>query len=255
MSGIRWREEIRNGSGVGYRTGETDDGDFIAEWPGLGTFRGNARTTHFERAEGADPAYAAKLEHGVARAFTRHLEGKIALHGGAAGRDGNAIVLLGDSGSGKSTATAVLCARRGFSVLADDVVAIDAAASGYVVTPTEAHHWLRDGAWELLGLAGGPESEVVIGSGAPCEPAALGALVYLTRDDGATSVTLARMTGHEALTAIVRSTFRLWQGGQRRDLDHAAALCSSLPIWRLRRPINAPIDEVAEVLESTLELS
>ncbi|MCK9487722.1 MAG: hypothetical protein M0R73_13695 [Dehalococcoidia bacterium] len=55
------------------------------------------------------------------------------LHAGAAGREGSALVLLGQSGSGKSTATyAALCA--GWEVLGDDHVVLRRTGKGIEVT-------------------------------------------------------------------------------------------------------------------------
>jgi hypothetical protein len=52
------------------------------------------------------------------------LPGQVMLHAGAVERDGQVVVVAGDSGRGKSTLTAALV-QRGYRYLTDEVVAID----------------------------------------------------------------------------------------------------------------------------------
>ena len=63
-----------------------------------------------------------------------HQRGLLVLHGSAIAANGGAVAFLGPSGSGKSTAAASLCSE-GYSILTDDVVAIDAEGDVPIIHP------------------------------------------------------------------------------------------------------------------------
>jgi hypothetical protein len=63
-----------------------------------------------------------------------HQRGLLVLHGSAIAINGGAVAFLGPSGSGKSTAAASLCSE-GYSILADDVLAIDARGDVPIIHP------------------------------------------------------------------------------------------------------------------------
>ncbi len=254
MSDVRWHVESGGAAAPAHRVGTTSSGEFVAEWEGIGTFRGSASAGHFEPDPRADPRIAAKLERGVARAFQQQIAGKLALHAGAAERAGKAVVLLGASGSGKSTATATLCAREGFSLLADDVAAIDQEGDHFVVRPTEAVHSLRDGALALMGFDE-TRAPATLGTGCAGESSRLAAVVLLSPRVEASSVTVQRLRGREALTALVRSTFHLWPDARRNDLDRISEVCERVAVWQLQRPLDASLASVAEMLVFACEAS
>lgn len=66
--------------------------------------------------------------------FVLRLRGFTCLHASAVAIDGQAVVLLGASGAGKSTAAAWF-ARNGYAVLSDDVVALARCGNHYLVQP------------------------------------------------------------------------------------------------------------------------
>ena len=86
---------------------------------------GSSITFELEGAGRIDAARPFLLGSGLGALLMQR--GSTVLHGNAITRDGtrNAIICIGDSGAGKST-TAIAMARRGFSVLADDICPIDA---------------------------------------------------------------------------------------------------------------------------------
>ncbi len=71
---------------------------------------------------------------GPALALLLMQRGYLVLHGGAVAFSGNAVVLLGPAGMGKSTLTAELC-KLGGELLTDDVVTIDTAENPPKVLP------------------------------------------------------------------------------------------------------------------------
>lgn len=61
-----------------------------------------------------------------------HQRGLLVLHGSVVGINGSAVAFLGESGWGKSTMVAALCAQ-GHQMIADDVLVIDFATTGYPI--------------------------------------------------------------------------------------------------------------------------
>lgn len=72
--------------------------------------------------------------------FVLRLRGVVCLHASAVEIAGRAVAIVGPAGAGKST-TAAAFARRGRSVISDDVVALEDNGDGYTVYP--AYPWLR----------------------------------------------------------------------------------------------------------------
>lgn len=67
------------------------------------------------------------MHHVIAHVLS--LSGRLVAHGAAVGRGGGAVLLLGSSGSGKST-SAYLASLGGWSLLSDDLVVVRRTASG-----------------------------------------------------------------------------------------------------------------------------
>jgi hypothetical protein len=70
--------------------------------------------------------------------YALRLRGTVALHASAVAVEGRAIALVGGAGAGKST-TAACFALKGYSILADDVSAIDNEGDGFHVRPAYPH--------------------------------------------------------------------------------------------------------------------
>ncbi|MBC8144723.1 MAG: hypothetical protein H7X80_04000 [bacterium] len=64
--------------------------------------------------------------------------GQFVLHASAVARNGRAIAFAGESGAGKST-TAATFLRNGYSLVADDIVAIDTTSPGFQIFPGLSH--------------------------------------------------------------------------------------------------------------------
>jgi hypothetical protein len=87
--------------------------------------------------------------------YVLRLRGTVALHASAVAVDGQAVAFVGGAGAGKST-TAACFALKGFSILADDVSAIDHERDVFHVRPAYPH--LRLWPASVASLLGGAEA-------------------------------------------------------------------------------------------------
>lgn len=120
------------------------------EVPGIGRYQAREGTEIVvDTAAGTDPATERLYLLGTAMGATMMLRGTLVLHGNSFRIGDGAAVVLGHSGAGKSTLAAELD-RRGYDVLTDDVVPVDArgqALPGYPrikLWPDALHRLGRD---------------------------------------------------------------------------------------------------------------
>lgn len=169
----------------------------------------------------------------------------LVLHACAAGCNGEAILILGAKGYGKSSLTAALYAR-GWSLVADDVVGIPAEAPAAAlpglpqlkVWPDAAAACLSLDEASLPRLAPGYEKRCLrTDHRFPATPVPIAAAYVL---DGGPQPQAERLTGQEALIEIVRNTYHIDLLGDMGlaafHLQQAARLAAAVPLYRLRRP-------------------
>jgi hypothetical protein len=140
--------------------------------------------------------------------------GLLVFHASAAVREGNAILVAGSSGAGKSTTIAALM-TRGWTVQSDDVSAVRISANGVVqVLPGTRHLHLDDGAADSLALDRDGlvrhdwhrgKMSVPAVRGEVREVAALRRIVILDRTDG--PMQAEQVTGHAKLPLLLRALY------------------------------------------------
>ncbi|GAB5537300.1 MAG: hypothetical protein Rubg2KO_35490 [Rubricoccaceae bacterium] len=101
--------------------------------------------------DSTDEAFAQQCVVGPGLGVLLHQRGMLVLHGAALDVNGQAVVLLGEKGAGKSTTAAALIAR-GHRLLTDDLVALDPSASAPTVLPGPTQMKLWPEAIEAIGL-------------------------------------------------------------------------------------------------------
>lgn len=182
--------------------------------------------------------------------------GVVTLHAAAVACAGRAALVVGSSGSGKST-TALACAAAGFGFLGDDQVAVSWAQGSPVAHSLFASARV-DGIVDRLGrgVAGAvdqppsgkalvllPESAVVV-------PSAGVATVIVASVGGGEDSTLERATAKEALRATVPSTMLGVAVDRPAVLQACARVVLGRPTYRLRlgRDLDAVPGMVARAL-------
>ena len=103
----------------------TADGGSELVCPGFGTFRFDGRDLglQLEQAQSRPDIQALVLNTGLP--FALMMKGEILIHAAAVQTAQGAVLFAGPSGVGKSN-LAALCARRGYKILADNMVRLDA---------------------------------------------------------------------------------------------------------------------------------
>jgi hypothetical protein len=126
------------------------------EVPGVARYlAAGGRTLTVEPLPGADPAAVVRFARSTPLAALCYQRGMEAWHAAVAVRADRAVVLAGESATGKSTLLAALMGR-GWRMLGDDLAAVTLCANGgLMVLPTRAEIRLWPDAVEQLGEAPG----------------------------------------------------------------------------------------------------
>lgn len=236
-----WIASLRADGHLVFRVGKRG-GRRVAEWAGLCTLdvAENGEDARFEVAPEADRALADKVFDGLARGLVRHLGGAWSLHGACIARGGKAILLLGESGAGKSTAAAMLSRLPGAGLVADDIAFLDDRVDGPWVLPSEKRVWLFDESARALGQATGralPNGKRPYDAPAESEPARLVGIVALTFGTGDPSIRAAE--GAELFDWLVPSVVRFAVDDialRRKELVFLGELLRVVPSYVLTRP-------------------
>lgn len=239
---VRWLADCFESGVLSARVGR--DGDrLVAEWPD--------RLSLSVKRDGTDLVLAPhpsvevsdleKLRRGAVRLLLAHLGGAIPLHGSAVAIDGQAVVLIGGSGLGKSTLAAALCDRIGASLLADDAVVIERRGDTYQVLAVEQNHWLDKASAAALGRPSDFEVEKVPLAARRVDvlDAPLTMIAHLAfREDGA-APRLVPLVGLDAVAGLLAQLTRFVvdePAVARRDLGVLGDLVDRTRIVRLERP-------------------
>jgi Coenzyme PQQ synthesis protein D (PqqD) len=143
------------------------------------------------------------------------------IHGGAMARDGAGFAVPAACGSGKATLIAYLNAQKGYTYIADDMIAL-AAPDGRIV-PWPMPLSLKEGSWQLLSewyphLASFPQyrstrgeaRQIMPPAGAwNAKPVPLHAFIFPSYVAGA-AATLTRLTASQAFERLLSD--RIWLG-------------------------------------------
>jgi hypothetical protein len=190
---------------------------------------------------------------GPAVAFLLHQRGFLVLHASAIVHDGQAVLLLGFSGTGKSTIAGALI-QRGHALISDDVVAVDTEA----LTPRVTGGYPELKMWpdSLLAIGEKPDSlrrllpdrEKRSRPVVAFEPGPLpvGAIYVIELADRAE---VRELSPSEALVELVRHCYvsgLLPLGEAERHMHQSASLLRQCRVRRLLRP--ASLDRLPELL-------
>jgi hypothetical protein len=244
---------------AGDRTWEAEPERFLVRGgrrAGRFLVEGGTRVTLERTPIAEDGLLAFHLLHSVLAAVLRH-RGLLVLHANAAVTPSGAVVIAGESGSGKSTALAALLAR-GCALLSDDVTALrPAAAGGVEVLPGVPHLHLTEESAAAVGqdISGLPrypwrrtKATVPAHARMAGAPAPLHALYVLASHSGS-DLRVSRLDGVEKFDAVRGCMYGPVLAGQHAGhFGPLAALAGEVTVVRAERPAGRwSVEELCEV--------
>ncbi len=191
--------------------------------------------------------------------------GMLPLHGSAVLLNGQAYAFVGESGAGKSTLAAAFV-RAGFSLLSDDVIALQLSASqaAPIVLPAYPQQKLSETSLQQLGM---PVTDSYIplyrekyavsaAESFHYSPVPLGGVFELSVTDEET-VSLQPVHGLKQLPLLQQHTYRselisLW-GGLQWHWEACVAVGQSTSVYKLRRPAEG--FQANELVRQVLEVA
>lgn len=240
LDDVDWQQSAALGDGS-FRCGRLG-ADHVAEWTDVAVLRTHESGMMRElwTDEGIPPAFVEKLKRGAATAFVRAIRGELSWHAAAVSFDRRAVLLLGDSGAGKSTAAHSLCRDHRCTLLADDVAAICSVGPGIVIEPTESVVWLTGGSEPTK------QPQQVVTATAPCS---LMTAIFLSFEDS--SALRSRPLGAaEAFQRLLDAMLRFIPSSEqwRREFDVIARMVEQAACFEVVRGKHSPADATAEYL-------
>lgn len=238
-------------------------------WGEVGAFLIEAGTTVLADLRPGIPDNLARLPLlGAVSAVLLHQRGFLVLHGSAVAIAGQAVIIVGDKGAGKSTMAAALFAR-GHPLIADDVVAVDCTSdAGLKVVPGYPQLKLSEAAASLVLKEQGdalprihPRSEKrcrQVGEGSfVTRPVRPGQICTLVRGEACRSMPVRPQ---ETLTALLQHSYVTRFGSQVLQgaaagihLRQCVALANRAPVHRLEVPsLLEDLDRAAHLIEADL---
>jgi hypothetical protein len=235
------------------------DGWLVADWPGLGRLKASPSRADvtFAPATDVDGDLFEKFCATELMACRRYLAGALSLHGSAVRLASGALVLVGQSGAGKSTTAAALVQRETAAFLADDVAPIDWDGAVPFVSPVKDSFWLLDDTRAWLGMARGRSRKSRLTPRERSSAAVpLTAVVHLEFDDSLNDLELTRLKGQETFLVLSQAHVCFpWDEAEAREhLEQRARLASAVPVFRMRRPRSLHLlDAMARALPERMQ--
>ncbi len=248
-----------------WSTWTTGDGVYLY-WDHVGLFRvRDGREIVIDPSPGWEEARLRLFLLGAAMGVLLHQRGLLVLHASAVAANGGALLFLGAKGLGKSTTAAALL-DRGYSFLADDVVALDVGESG---SPRALPAFPQIKLWPdaVACLGASPDDlprlsslhdkrGLAVTTGFSQEPVPLAAIYVLSGGQKMGTEALRRTDG---MIEIVRNLYVARFGkeplrlGQTLTFRQAAQVAQRVPVHLLKRPSPlGAVDCIAELLDERL---
>ena len=195
---------------------------------------------------GEDPELLSIFLTGNVLAFLLGISGDPVLHASAVELGGYAVALAGETGSGKSTLSALLCAT-GAALISDDLLRLGLREGTVVCHEGTRLSRLRTGAAKLAdhfpaeSIAESPDGRLTISMPRPSRPVLeLGAIVLPVFGDQGQAPVVERLGPREALIELL-SVPRLigWRNAEplRRQFPVLVRVAERVPVLQRQRPL------------------
>jgi hypothetical protein len=237
---IVWERTEREDGVITYKMGRQGK-RLVAEWPDSArlTCTTTGREPEVSLIGQASTQVLEKLQ-GVVKAMLTHLAGGLGVHASAVAIGDHAVLLLGKSGAGKSTAAAELCLRHGARLLADDAAALVEDRGIIYVEPSESHHCLTRDSAQALGV---PFERSPIASGkawlatnaSTTGKVPLALVASLRFDAALVAPVVRRLDGANAAVQILGAMYRLEANAPPSELERVLRMYSQAPFVEVAR--------------------
>jgi hypothetical protein len=254
---VVWHHRLDTGGVITFQIGR-QGACLVAEWPSVArlTCGPDGADARLSPLPGADPGDVAKIE-GAARVLVGELAGGLGIHAAAVALNDRAILLMGNSGAGKSTAAASLCRSHGALLLADDAALLQQGEGLLNVVPSETRHALTPRSADVLGLSRNHGSVPGTSVGKLLIPAPATStrtypvthMVWMEFADDGDAIP-RKLGGAEAAARVLGSMFRFDlpnQRARRHELDFVMRLLEQAELVVIQRPFGRP-DAVQPIL-------
>jgi hypothetical protein len=239
--------------------------EILISWPKVGTFLVGKGGITVRPVFGVEDDLLRLFILGPALSLLLHLRGRLVLHAGAVAVDDSAVVIMGESGSGKSSLCAALY-LRGHTAVADDVTGVrETDTKRWVVSPSFPEFKL----WPDVALTLGylPETLPRIHSQQtkrslsttgrfPTAPLPVRRIYVLAKSVGPT---IEQLQPKEALIELIRHSYCaqvLDSSDAARHFLRCGSLAKEISVRRLRRMSSLPtLCQLAELVEQDLASS
>lgn len=199
---------------------------------------------------------------GSAFGFLMMQRGEFPTHGSVVAYEGQGILIMGRSGSGKSSLAAAFM-QAGAGIVTDDVARWQLNDEGCWILPGYPGQKIWKDTAEQLGLGYNPSStvrnrgekyQIPAVEGFAEKPVRITKIIELEQDE-AQSTTYQRLGMAQGLSALIahtyRSEFLSFKEYQSRHFRQMARIAAQLPVYRLTRPAQG--FTVAEQVQRIME--
>lgn len=221
-----------------------------------------------EASDDADDSHLAHIAEGAILGQAMRLAGTPLLHGNAVAADGNAVLLVGGSGAGKSSLSWALV-QHGCRLLSDDLAAWTVSDSCAIAWPvrTRLRMWPRvaarlsiDASMTAPLFPSAPEMSklgVFDPDALQTTPLPLHAIYFVRRSrDQRDDAVIAEQPADKALVLLAANLYGQIDPGKRarqHELRILSSLCATVPVRSLTLPHDLPaLPRVAGVLRHSL---
>jgi predicted kinase len=185
--------------------------------------------------------------------FVFQLRSMLTFHGSAASRNGRAVALFGYRGAGKST-TAMGLAKRGWSFLSDDIVAVDTEGvvpQGATRARLNSDSFVRLIGGAFSGALRDRDGKYAVEHGVGGDAATLGQVVVLKAAEVG-AVEAREIRGYAKLRLALAHLHSLPSiGDPRSRLHEVADTLARIPLFVVQRPIDSfALDGVLDTIEA-----
>lgn len=248
-SPLHWSHDWRDAAGRVTLSGARCGDACFLRFPGLAEARLDAEGVALWSAPGAgaESVRHVLVDQILPRVLAHH--GHLMLHGGAVASadDGGCIVVLGESGRGKSTLSATLAAQDG-RLLSDDCLRVDldrgharavASYPGLRLLPDSLVALYGPRAPATSALAGHTDKRRLTTAATALPTPAIGAIFVLEAPGSGRDIRVEPLPPQRACIELVRNAFQLDLGDMARmrtQLALAARVARDVPVYALSYP-------------------